>query len=163
MYNIIRYSKSVNTISLYLSVVYINDVWTVGDAWNSQNIHKSKQESNGFLSYMFGKSDRSLQVEKSIMSQQLTESQLARKETDRPLQDVMECHQQKVQHSNTRVQETQSQLQEMQSQIVSDTRLQETQFQLQETHVQLQLLQQNFQDCQQQTQVLVSDICFVHK
>ena len=109
-------------------------MWTVGDVWNSQNIPKSKQESGGVLSYLFGKSDRSLQVENSILSQQLTESQ-------------------------QRLDETESQLQETQVQLqVSDTRLQETQSQLQETQVQLQHAQQNFQDSQQQTQVFVSDV-----
>ena len=60
---------------LSLSIVYINDVWTVGDVWNSQNIPKSKQRSGRILSNVFGKSDRNLQVENIILSQQLTESQ----------------------------------------------------------------------------------------
>ena len=121
--------------------MYINDVWTVEDVWNSENIPKSKQGSGGFLSNVFGKSDRSLQVENSILSQQLTESQQARKEADT-------SHQQEIQLSNTRLQETQSQLKE------SDTRLQET-------RVQLQHAQQNFQDSQQQMQVFVSDV-YIH-
>ena len=119
--------------------MYINDVWTVGDVWNSQNIPKSKQRSSRFLSNLFGKSDRSSQVEISILSQQLTESQQARKETERTLQEVIESHQQEIQHSNTRHQET----------------LEETQSQLQETQVQLQHSQQNFEDSQQETQVFV--------
>ena len=117
--------------------MYVNNVWTVGEVWNSQNIPKSKQESGGFLSNVFGKSDQSLQVENSILFQQFTESKQAREEAER-------THQQEMQLLNTRLQETQSQLKE------SDTRLQETQ-------VQLQHAQQNFQDSQQQTQVFVSD------
>ena len=132
--------------------MYINDVWTVGDVCNSQNIPKSKQESGGVLSDMYGKSDRSLQVKIGILSQQLTESQQARIETERILQEVIESHQQEMQHSNTRHQETQSRLDETESQ------LQQTQSQLQETQVQLQHAQQKFQDSQQQTQVFVSGI-----
>ena len=113
-------------------------MWTVGDVWNYQNIPKSKQESGGVLSYLFGKSDRSLQVENSILSQQLTESQQRLDETQSQLQEK----QVQLQVSDTRLQETQSQLEETQSQ-------------LQETQVQLQHSQQNFQDSQQQTQVLV--------
>ena len=142
--------------------MYINDVWTVGDVWNSQNIPKSKQRSSGFLSNVFGKSDRSLQVENSILSQQLTESQQDRKETERTLQDVIESHQQVIR----RLQETQSQLKETHSQLqVSDTKLEETrsqleetQSQLQETKVQLPHAQQKFRDSQHQKQVIVCDI-----
>ena len=122
--------------------MYINDVWSVEDVWNSQNIPKSKQR---FLSNVFAKSDRSLQIEHSILSRQLTESQQARKKTERTLQEVMESHQQEIQLSNTRLQGTQSQLEAIQSQ-------------LQDTQVQLQYAQQMFQDSQQQTQVFVSDV-----
>ena len=94
------------TKTLSLSVVYVSDVWTVGDVWNSQNIPKSKQRSSGFLSNLFGKSDRRLQVQNNILSQQLTDSQQARKEIERTLREVTKSRQQEVQHSNTRLQET---------------------------------------------------------
>ena len=157
--------------------MYVNDVWTVGEVWNYQNIPKSKHSSSGFLSNLFGKSDRRLHVQNNILSQQLTESQQGRKEIERTLREVTMSHQQEIQHSNARLQETQTQLQE------SDTKLQETQFQLQEldsrlletqsqlqetqfhlqvsdtrlreTQVQLQHAQENFQDSQQRTQVLI--------
>ena len=76
----------------------------MGEVWNSQNIPKSKQESGGFLSNVFGKSDQSLPVENSILFQQFTESQQAREEAER-------THQQEIQLLNTRLQETQVQLQ----------------------------------------------------
>ena len=156
-------------ITLYVSIVYINDLWTVGDVWNYHNIPKSKQKIGGFLSNLFRKLDRNSQVEISILSQQLTESQQARKETERSLQEVIESHLQEIHQSNTRHQKTQSWLDETDSQLketqvqlqASDTRLQETQSQLeetqsqlQETQVQLQHAQQNIQDCRQ---VFVSD------
>ena len=134
MYDIIRYPKPVYTITLYLSIVYINDVWTVGDVWNSQNIPKSKQESGGVLSYMYGKSDRRLQVQKSILSRQLTESQQARNDTEKILQEVIESYQQEIRSLQSHLEETQ---------------------------VQLQLAQENFQDSQQHTRVFVSDISFI--
>ena len=130
--------KTSSTVHTSLIYTIDKDVWTVEDVWNSQNIPKSKQESGGFLSSVFGKSDQSLQVENTILSQQLTESQQARKEAER-------SHQQEIQLLNTTLQETQSQLKE------SDTRLQET-------RVQLQLAQQNFQDSQRQIQVFISDV-----
>ena len=114
--------------------MYINDVWTVEDVWNSQNIPKSKQESGGVLSYMYGKSDRRLEVQNSILSRQLTESQQARNDTEKIFQEVIESYRQEI------------------------SSLQETQSQLEETQFQLQLAQENFQDSQQQTQVFVSDI-----
>ena len=138
---IINYTYFITT-PLYLFIVYINDVWTVGDVWNSQNIPKSKQRISRFLSNLFGKLDRSSQVEISILSQQLTESLQARKETEKTLQDVIESHQQEILHSNTRHQETQFWLQS----------------QLQGTQVQLQHSQQNFQNCQWEIQVFVSDV-----
>ena len=76
------------TKPLSLSVVYVSDVWTVEDVWNSQNIPKSKQTSSGFLSNLFGKSDRRLQVQNNILSKQLTNSQQARKEIERTLREV---------------------------------------------------------------------------
>ena len=115
-------------------------MWTVEDVWNSQNIPKSKQRSSGFE-----KSDQSLQVENSILSRQFTESQQCRKDTERILQEVIESHQQEMQHSNTRLQETQSQLEDTRSQLHN-------------SQVQLLNAQQTFQDSQQQTQVFVNDI-----
>ena len=105
--------------------MYINDVW------NSQNIPRSKQRSGRILSNVFGKSDRSLEVENIILSQQLTESQKSMKDTERTHQEVIESHQQEIQHSNTRLQETQVQLQHAQQNfqqhikvIVSDVYIQ---------------------------------------
>ena len=117
--------------------MYVNDVWTVGDVWNSQNIPISKQESSEVLSCMYGKSDRRLQVQNNILTQQLTESQQARNDTEKILQEVIESYQQEI------------------------CSLQETQSQLKETQFQLQLAQKNFQDSQQQTQVVVSDILLI--
>ena len=137
MCDIIRYPKFVYTITLSLSIVYFNDVWTVEDVWNSQNIPISKQESGEVLSCMYGKSDRRLQVQNSILSQQLTESQQAKNDTEKILQDVIESYQQEL------------------------CSLQETQSQLKETQFQLQLAQKNFQDSQQQTQVIVKGIFLI--
>ena len=137
MCDIIRYPKFVYTITLSLSIVYFNDVWTVEDVWNSQNIPISKQESGEVLSCMVGKSDRRLQVQNNILSQQLTESQQARNDTEKLLQDVIESYQQEI------------------------CSLQETQSQLKETQLQLQLVQKNFQDSRQQTQVFVSVIFLI--
>ena len=159
-------------IYIYLFPVYINEEWTVGDVWNSQNIPKSKQKSGGFMSYLFGDPDQKLQVEIQVLSRQLEESKqeiiLTRRradrdiqqansrieETERTLQEFIESHQQEIQLSNTRLQETQSRLQESNTKLQetqsrlqeSDTRLQETQSQLLESDTRLQQTQSQLQE-----------------
>ena len=98
------------------------------------------------------KNFESLQVHNNILSRQLTESQVAKKDTERALQDIIQQEIHRLQEKQSKLEETHSQLKVLDSKL-QETRsqLEETQSELQNTHVELQHVQQNFRDSQQQT------------
>ena len=128
--------------------MHINDVRTVADVWNCQNIPKAKQKSGHLLSNL-GDTDRKLQVENQMLSKQLEESKQEIIQTNRRADRDIQQANSRTKESIVRLQETHSQLQESdtrlkesQSQLkILENRLQETQSQLQETQSQLQKTQ----------------------